>query len=53
MHSQLGVKSEGKRCLPLEAPVMSTFWPFSEKRASDGMIGVGSRLGGVGVAIDV
>jgi len=42
-----------KRCLPLEAPVMSTFWPLSEKRLSDGMIGVGSRLGAVGIAIDV
>lgn len=34
-----------ERYLPLEAPVINTFWPVSEKRSSDGMIGVGSRLG--------
>ena len=50
LQSQLGVESGGRQCLPLDAPVMSTFWPLSEKRSSDGMIGVGSRFG---AAIDI
>jgi len=37
--------------LPLEAPVISTLWPVSEKRSGDGMIGVGSRLGTAGEVI--
>lgn len=40
------------RYLPLEAPVIRTFWPVSEKRSSDGMVGVGSRLGAAGEAIE-
>jgi len=40
-----------QRYLPLEAPVISTLWPVSEKRSGDGMIGVGSRVGTAGEVI--